>query len=50
MIENYRYPADTYSIEFPAGHIENNEDLFQTARRELLEETRYVASVWKYLG
>jgi len=50
MIENYRYPADTFSLEFPAGHIEKDEDIYQAAKRELLEETGYVAQDLDYLG
>ncbi|HLI46540.1 MAG TPA: NUDIX hydrolase [Geobacterales bacterium] len=50
MIENYRYPADRYSLEFPAGHLEEGEDIFQAAKRELLEETGYEAKQFKYLG
>jgi len=30
-------------LEFPAGHIENNEDAEKAATRELLEETGYHA-------
>ena len=41
MIRQYRYPLRKVLLEFPAGHIENDEDSGKTARRELLEETGY---------
>ncbi len=44
LIKNYRVPIERYCIEFPAGLLdqkgENRED---AARRELLEETGYIA-------
>lgn len=43
MIRQYRYPLHKVLLEFPAGHIESNEDSKKTARRELLEETSYLA-------
>jgi ADP-ribose diphosphatase len=46
----YRYPLGRSLIEFPAGKIDPGEALLECARRELLEETGYVASDWTYLG
>lgn len=46
----YRYPLGRSLIEFPAGKIDPGEVLLECARRELLEETGYVASDWTYLG
>src|ERR671928_224455 len=44
MIRQYRYPLGKVLLEFPAGHIENGEDAAKTAKRELLEETGYIAN------
>ena len=43
MVRQYRYPLHKVLLEFPAGHIEKNEDAEKTARRELLGETGYLA-------
>lgn len=50
MERQYRYPAGREFIEIPAGKIDPNEPPEQTAKRELLEETGYLASKWTYLG
>ena len=34
---------------YPAGKIDHNEDVLACAQRELLEETGYVASKWRYI-
>lgn len=46
----FRYPLQKVLVEFPAGKIDPGEDFHQTARRELLEETGYVADNWRHLG
>jgi ADP-ribose pyrophosphatase len=45
----YRYPNARDFIEIPAGKVEAGEDLLETAKRELLEETGYAASEWQRL-
>jgi ADP-ribose pyrophosphatase len=49
MISQYRYPLQKVLLEFPAGHIENGEDMNKAAKRELLEETGYVANEIQYM-
>lgn len=44
LIKNYRVPLEKYVIEMPAGLIDKaGENEFETAQRELLEETGYRA-------
>ncbi len=45
----FRYAAQREFIELPAGKIDHGEDILLTARRELLEETGYVATGWAHL-
>lgn len=46
----YRYPIGQVMIEFPAGKLEPGEDRLACARRELQEETGYVAREWALAG
>jgi len=43
----YRYAAEDYLWELPAGRIDAGESPLAGARRELLEETGYRAKNWK---
>ncbi len=43
LIENYRHTVDGRLLEIPAGTLEPNEDPTEAARRELTEETGYLA-------
>lgn len=45
----YRYPHRREFIELPAGKVDPGEAHLATAKRELLEETGYVAADWKKL-
>jgi ADP-ribose pyrophosphatase len=45
----YRYPLQRHFLELPAGKIEAGEPPAETARRELLEETGYLAQRWEFL-
>ena len=46
----FRYPHGREFIEVPAGKRDPGESALQTAQRELLEETGYVASKWQHVG
>jgi len=50
FIRQWRYPVGSEIIEFPAGKLEINEDPFECAKRELIEETGYKANSWESLG
>ena len=43
----YRYAADDYLWELPAGRIDEGEAELAAAKRELLEETGYTATQWR---
>lgn len=43
----YRYAAESYLWELPAGRIDKGEKPLPAAKRELLEETGYKATSWK---
>ncbi|TAK68013.1 MAG: NUDIX hydrolase [Betaproteobacteria bacterium] len=49
MERQYRYVLGRHCLEFPAGKIDPGEEPLATGRRELLEETGYVAREWIYL-
>jgi ADP-ribose pyrophosphatase len=46
----FRYPLGQHFYELPAGKLEADEPALETAKRELLEETGYVALEWRELG
>ena len=46
----YRYPLARVFIEFPAGKVDPGEDPLTAAKRELTEETGYVAARWTHLA
>lgn len=51
LVKQYRYPVEKTLLELPAGRLDkSNESLLEAAKRELLEETGYIASEWKDYG
>ena len=50
MERQYRYALRRHCLELPAGKIDLGEEPLATGRRELLEETGYVAREWRYLA
>ena len=49
MERQYRHAAKKYLLEVPAGKMEAGEDALTGAKRELLEETGFVAHRWQKL-
>lgn len=39
LIKQFRYPINAYVYEFPAGLVEQGEDMFEAGIREIYEET-----------
>jgi len=50
LIGVYRYATDRYSIEIPAGAVEDGERPRIAAKRELMEETGFKAKQWNEIG
>lgn len=49
LVKQYRYAADQYMWELPAGRIDAGEKTLPAAKRELHEETGMRAKKWKRL-
>jgi ADP-ribose pyrophosphatase len=49
LVRQFRLPANRYMWEIPAGKIDDGENAFQAAQRELGEETGLTAKSWKEL-
>jgi ADP-ribose pyrophosphatase len=50
LVEGYKYGPDRVVVQLPAGYLEEGEAPEACARRELLEETGYIATEWERLG
>ena len=49
MVRQYRNALDRETIEIPAGGLNENEDPFECAKRELQEETGYTSDRMEFL-
>lgn len=49
IVGQYRYPTKQYSWEVPAGSS-NGEPVLKAAKRELQEETGFIAKKWEKIG
>ena len=47
VARQYRYPGDVYAWELPCGAIDPEENPLDAAKRELREETGYIADHWR---
>jgi len=50
LVRQYRYPMEEELLEIPAGKLDDNEDPFECAKRELSEETGYTANTYIDFG
>lgn len=50
LVKQYRYAVKSLQTELPAGRLEKSEDPLTAAKRELREETGYMAKNWESLG
>lgn len=49
LVEQFRKPVEKNLLEIPAGKIEINEEPKETALRELVEETGFIANKMEYI-
>ncbi|UTA66161.1 NUDIX hydrolase [Emticicia sp. 21SJ11W-3] len=50
LVGQYRFPLEEYSWEIPEGGSPEGEDMLESAKRELLEETGLVAEQWTMIS
>jgi rSAM/selenodomain-associated transferase 1 len=50
LVRQYRHPVRDWTLEVPAGSVEDGESALQAAKRELHEEVGGRASSWRHLS
>ena len=50
LVRQFRQAVESVTLEVPAGHVETNETPEQAARKELLEETGYLADHFELIA
>lgn len=50
LVDQFRYAQQRIMKELPAGKMERGEDPLKTAKRELQEETGFIAEHWEPMG
>jgi ADP-ribose pyrophosphatase len=49
LVQQFRLPAEQELWELPAGRLDPGEDSLEAAKREMREETGYIAGKWRKL-
>ncbi len=49
LVRQYRHGVQAHTLELPSGHVEVGESPEEAARKELLEETGYIAETFELL-
>ncbi len=50
LVGQYRFPLNEYSWEIPEGGCPDGEEILETAKRELKEETGLIAQTWSVIS
>jgi ADP-ribose pyrophosphatase len=50
MVRQYKHGLKSFSLDLPGGYLNIDEDGLTCAKRELLEETGYIADKWVHLS
>lgn len=50
LIRQFRYGVESVTLEIPGGMVDPGENALEAGKRELREETGYVADTWLELG
>lgn len=50
LVKEYYYAIESYGLQVPSGAIDNGESPLEAAKKELLEETGFIARSWQELG